>query len=201
MAAVSSCTLAKLLQRIRGPAGDIEQKPGEQERIVLLIVQALLRHHGGWPTFRRLSHLMGLADHDGDSLAGFAEYRSDLFVIARDKMLKLQPRLVKEIARIGVENWRVPERPHPPKHVRRGADSFAIGDIQSGPCYCHTPHRNILYDLKTASVPGEALLCDSCWREMCRVRGIYFNAVDSETWKEICRKRGYLRQRQNPRGF
>jgi hypothetical protein len=176
------------------------QDPSE-ECIVRQMVRVLWEHRLEWVSFRRLSRLIGISDHNADSLAGFAEYRGDLFAIAKDKRLKLQQRIVEEIDKKGIESWNIPARPQQVKHGGRGEESFAIEDIQSGPCYCHSPHRSILNDLKSGSVPGDALICTSCWREICRVRGLHLNSIDPEMWEEICRRRGYILRRQNPRGF
>lgn len=68
-------------------------------------------------------------------------------------------------------------------------------------CYCDNSDVEILNDLKRGSIPDEALVNSCCWRRICQVRGRYFEEVDDETWRDICRERGYLRRRQNPRGF
>ena len=72
-------------------------------------------------------------------------------------------------------------------------------------CYCDSNSSSILNDIKRDTIPNEALARDCCWREICRVRGSLFSSSDYETynelWREISAKRGYLRTRQNPRGF
>ncbi len=77
-------------------------------------------------------------------------------------------------------------------------------------CYCETPQKQVLADLKHGSIPDEALLRDCCYKWICKVRGTSrFGLPDgspdyekeAEAWSELCRKKGYLRSRQNPRGF
>jgi len=77
-------------------------------------------------------------------------------------------------------------------------------------CYCDTPQKQVLADLKHGSIPDEALVRSCCYRWICKVRAIFrFGLSDgssdweqeAEAWSELCRKKGYLRSRQNPRGF
>lgn len=77
-------------------------------------------------------------------------------------------------------------------------------------CYCETPQEQVLADLKHGSVPDEALVRDCCYKWICTVKATFrFGLSDgssdwekeAEAWVELCRKKGYLRQRQNPRGF
>jgi hypothetical protein len=68
-------------------------------------------------------------------------------------------------------------------------------------CYCDSTEKTIVHDLKRGSIPEEALVNSCCWKEICRIRGRNFSAIDPEKWREICTERGYLLRRQNPRGF
>ncbi len=68
-------------------------------------------------------------------------------------------------------------------------------------CYCGEPDNTILADILRCAVPEDALVNDCCWRRVCQVRGRNDADIDPETWSELCRIRGYLRYRQNPRGF
>jgi hypothetical protein len=83
------------------------QGPSE-ERIVRQMVRVLWEHPGEWLSFHRLSRLIGIPGQNADSLAGFAEYRGDLFTIAKDKRLKLLQRVVEEVAQKGIERWKIP---------------------------------------------------------------------------------------------
>ena len=77
-------------------------------------------------------------------------------------------------------------------------------------CYCETPQTQVLTDLEHGSIPDEALMNNCCFKWICEVKarcrfGLSDGSSDweeeAEAWIELCRKKGYLRQRQNPRGF
>jgi hypothetical protein len=68
-------------------------------------------------------------------------------------------------------------------------------------CYCGTPEKRVIQDIRTGSVPADALMEDHCWRTICRVRGGNISQIPPQAWSELCQKRGYLQNRQNPRGY
>ena len=67
--------------------------------------------------------------------------------------------------------------------------------------YCRRADSVILDDIINRSIYEEALVRDCAWRRICQVRGRNFNRVDYRVWTWICTERGYLRARENPRGF
>jgi hypothetical protein len=77
----------------------------------------------------------------------------------------------------------------------------AAGSLSSMPHYCNRSDADILDDIIRGNIPDDALASDCCWKRICQVRGRHFNKVDPDTWSEICRERGYVRTRENPRGF
>jgi hypothetical protein len=135
-------------------------------------------------------------------VGALAEYRPDLFAITKDSKLKLRLNIAEDIALQGPAKWQVP--PPPPvkriKEIRSSHGQSAVGESAAA-CYCKLPDQEVLADLKEGSIPDEALVFSCCWKNICRVRGLFFNFVPPETWIEICRKRGYIQQRENPRGF
>ena len=68
-------------------------------------------------------------------------------------------------------------------------------------CYCSTREHEILEDIQKEAIPEEALMNKCCWTTICRVRARNMTKVNADNWSKICQKRGYLRYRQNPRGF
>ncbi len=68
-------------------------------------------------------------------------------------------------------------------------------------CICDLSDKKILLMIQEQTLPSDALVNSHCWSRICQVRGRNFNRVNAETWSEICARRGYLRARQNPRGF
>ena len=68
-------------------------------------------------------------------------------------------------------------------------------------CYCEKAENVVLSDIQNGTVPDEALVNKHCWQWICTVRADWLSSVNEETWRELCAKRGYLRARQNPRGF
>ena len=178
----------------------MERWPNEQ-RTVRLMVRVLWEHPSEWLSFQRLSRLIGVPDCDSFVIATIAANWPNLFVIHNDKRFKLQRQVVEEIAKKGIEKWKIPARPKPTRGRSRGPVPFTSAGIHSGPCYSCSQHHKILDTLRTGSIPAQVLACNLCWREICRVRGLYFNSVDPELWEEICRRRGYILRRQNPKGF
>jgi hypothetical protein len=165
------------------------------------MVLVLRQHPAEWLTFKRLSFLISLPDCNGDFWAAIAEYRTDLFAIGDDRRVKLRPKTIEDISLKGIETWKVPTRP-----VQIERKSLSNRPVKSTlatnvGCYCNLEESEILGDLRVGSVPDEALVNQCCWRTICRVRGLNFNAVDPEIWREICQRRGYVQQRENPRGF
>lgn len=172
----------------------------DEDRIIRRMVDILQKHPGEWLTFGRLSWLVAIPECDADIIAAIAEYRHDLFALSDDRRLKLRTGAVEDVARQGISNWRVPPRPE----QARAAETFrgaASAEPAQGVCYCESADQDVLRDLVEDSVPDKALVYSCCWRTICRVRGLFFNQVPEETWRELCRRRGYLRERENPRGF
>ena len=173
----------------------------DEDLIVESMVKMLHSRPGEWLTFAYLSSLMAIPDCDANLVGAMADYRPDLFAVSRDRKLKLRTGVVEDVARQGPTSWRVPDRP---EQAQLGSFN-RHGGTQSGPapsgCYCGVSDEEILSALKEGSVPDEALVFSCCWKNICRVRGLFFNLVSAETWTEICRRRGYIQQRQNPRGF
>jgi hypothetical protein len=173
----------------------------DEDALIRTMVGVLREHPAEWLTFKRLSFLIALPSYDADFWAAIAEYRDDLFVINADKRLKLRPAVIEETALQGMTDWRIPARPVQIERERLTGQTGESNRKSTVGCYCNLPESEILADLKVGSVPDEALVNGCCWRTICRVRGLNFNAVDPETWREICQRRGYVQQRENPRGF
>lgn len=168
--------------------------------IIECMVKALRLRPGEWLTFAYLASLVGIPDCDANLIGAMTDFRPDLFAVTKDKKLKLRLAVAEDVARQGTTRWQVPA---PPEKVpesspgRHAAGSF--GDSQG--CYCNRPDEEVLSDLKEDSIPDDALVFSCCWKNICRVRGLFFNQIAAETWTEICRRRGYILQRENPRGF
>lgn len=173
----------------------------DEERIIRSMVRTLRNRPAEWLTFVGLSRLVALADCDANVLGAIAEYRSDLFAITKDRKLKLRQNVIEDVARRGIENWSVPARPEPAKHRDLDYRDITARRESGVGCYCKSSYEEILNDIKGGSPPDEALLRSCCWSAICRVRGMYFNMIDPEIWRDICQRRGYIRQRENPRGF
>ena len=171
----------------------------DDERIIRRIVEVLQKHPGEWFTFRRLSSFVEIPGCDADIIAAIAEYRPDLFALSNDRRVKLRLAVVESISQRGISNWQVPPRPEPVRPERFHNEPFS--EIARGGCYCKVRDAVVLHDLILGAVPDEALVYSCCWRHICRVRGLNFNQVSEEIWREICQRRGYLRERENPRGF
>jgi hypothetical protein len=171
----------------------------DENHILRSIVLMLRQHPGEWFTFRRASSLIPVAGVDDDVLAAFVEYRPDLFSLSDDRRFKLRTSISEDIAHKGVANWEVPSTPERarPEIFREGVHP----EMPSGSCYCDVAEYSVLKDLVVGSVPDAALVYSCCWRHICRVRGLHFGLVADDTWREICQRRGYLRERENPRGF
>lgn len=155
----------------------------------------LIKHPGEWFTFRRASSVLGI---EADLLAAFVDFRPDLFAVNDDRRFKLRTNISGDIALQGISNWQVPSAPERPRPT---FNEKTYPEIPSGGCYCHVNEYTVLRDLVAGSVPEDALVYSCCWRHICRVRGSNFGMVAEETWREICQRRGYLRERENPRGF
>ena len=171
----------------------------DENHILRSIVLLLLKHPGEWFTFRRASSSIGIPGCDADVLAALVEYRQDLFAISDDRRLKLRTGVTEAVAHQGISNWQLPARPERPS-----PEIFRDGtypEIPRGGCYCNVGDRAVLRDLVNGAVPDEALVYSCCWKHICRIRGLFFGDVPEETWREICQRRGYLRERENPRGF
>jgi len=165
------------------------------------MVKALRSRPGEWLTFAYLSSLVSFPDCDATLIGAMADFRPDLFAVSKDKKLKLRMKVVEDVAQQGVRNWKVPSPPEKiPELSHAMHTGTSSGALESG-CYCNLPDEEVLADLKEDSIPDEALLYSCCWKNICRVRGLFFNLVSAETWIEICRRRGYIKQRENPRGF
>jgi hypothetical protein len=172
----------------------------DEELIIGSMVKALRARPGEWLTFAYMSSAIDIPNCDANIVGAMADYRPDLFAVSNDKRLKLRAEIVEDVARQGI-SWRVPERP---AQVRLGSFD-RHGGTQTAPtpngCYCSLSDEEILIALKDASVPDEALVFSCCWKNICRVRGLFFNLVPADAWTEICRRRGYIQRRENPRGF
>jgi hypothetical protein len=174
----------------------------DEQELIRSMVQTLRQRPAEWLTFNKLATLIAIPECNADFWAGIAEYRNDLFVIDRDKRLKLRTPVVEQIALQGSANWQVPTRSE-----LSSADDLSNQRVPTnhngtgGECYCNLPYPQILSDLKTGSVPAEALVNRCCWTAICTVRGQNFSAITSEIWFELCQRRGYIRYRENPRGF
>ncbi len=171
----------------------------DEDVIVRRMIEVLRAHPGDWLTFRRLSWLCSIPGCDADIIAGIAEYRHDLFSISDDRRLKLRTETLADIAQRGISNWTLPSRPE--QVVKHSPDRSSASEGLQGGCYCGSSEKDVLRDLVENSVPDTALVYSCCWRAICRVRGLFFNQVSEETWRELCSRRGYLRGRENPRGF
>lgn len=169
----------------------------DEELIIKSIVKTLRARPGEWLTFSRLSSLIAIPDCDANIVGAMADYRPDLFAVSRDRRMKLRTEVAEDVARRG----NVPERPEqvPFGIFKRHSDKH--GGPTQNVCYCSFTDQEILTDLAGDSIPDEALVFSCCWRNICRIRGLFFNLVPAETWIEICRRRGYIQQRENPRGF
>lgn len=171
----------------------------DEKHILRCIVLLLLKHPGEWFTFGRASLSIGNPEYDADGVAALVDYRQDLFAVSDDRRFKLRTSVSEAIAQQGTSNWQVPPRPERPRlEISRDGTQ---ANASRGRCYCSVDGRTVLRDLRSGSVPDEALVYSCCWRHICRVRGLYFGEVSEETWREICQRRGYLRERENPRGF
>jgi hypothetical protein len=131
-------------------------------------------------TFSYLTSLVSIPNCDAKLIGAMADFRPDLFVVTKDKKLKLRMNVAEDIARQGVSKWRVPA---PPAKVRENA---GLGKHSSGMsldpaegCYCNHPDEEVLRDLKKGSIPDEALVFSYCWKNICRVRGLFFNLMRS----------------------
>jgi hypothetical protein len=173
----------------------------DEDRVIGRMIETLLERPNKWLTFAYLSALMAIQDCDENVVGAMADFRPDLFAVSRDRKLKLRSGVAEEIARQGIR-WHVPERPEAlsPGNFRQGSVSVP-GIALGGACYCSVSYERVLDDLKAGSVPDEALLFSCCWKNICRVRGIFLKQIPDQTWTEICRRRGYIQQRENPRGF
>jgi hypothetical protein len=162
------------------------------------MVRILRERPGEWLTFTDLSSLVAIPDCDGDIVGAMADFRPDLFAVSRDRKVKLRSGVTEDIARQGISNWPVPERPEPDPY--RGIDRHdaAATATTPGGCYCSTPDNDILDDLKAGSVPEDALVSSCCWKNICRVRARFFGQVPDETWIAICRRRAYRLLREHP---
>ena len=173
----------------------------DENPIIAAMVIMLRAHPGEWLTFGYLASLIAMKDCDANIIGAMADFRPDLFAVSRDRKLKLRTAVVEKVARQGIANWRVPERPEQPRSEGFNRHSTTGAGAAAGGCYCNLADEEILDDLKDGSVPDEALVFSCCWKNICRVRGLSFGQVPDETWTEICRRRGYIQQRENPRGF
>jgi hypothetical protein len=171
----------------------------DENEILRLIVGVLTSHPSEWLTFSRVSAILGKSGIDSDIVAALVEFRPDLFAVTRDRRFKLRSSAHESITLVGISRWQLPPRRQPQNEpvFREGMHA----EIPSGGCYCNVGDVSVLKDLINGSVPDAALVYRCCWVHICRVRGLNFRAVDDETWREICQRRGYLRERENPRGF
>jgi len=164
------------------------------DRLCTLMIRQMIQqfrvHPGDFLTFGQLAHR--IPDADADVLHAIAEQRRDLFVITRDdRRVKLHLEAVERIDQEGIERAVVVPEP-----------VAAVANAPHERRHCnHFSEEQILADLLRCSLPSEALTRGCCWREICRVRGHNLHQVSQETWNEVCGIRGYLRRRQNPRGF
>ena len=68
-------------------------------------------------------------------------------------------------------------------------------------CYCEKPDIEIGKDLKSGTVPDDALLRNCCWRKICKVRGKWFQEIGDLAWSQLCDKRAELSgKEQRPHG-
>lgn len=171
----------------------------DENAILRCIIQLLLNHPAEWFTFRRAAFPVSHAAADADLIAALVEYRQDLFGISDDRRFKLRPAVAEAIAQNGFVQWQIPSKPEPIRS--EGFRSDMHPEIPNGGCYCNVGEYSVLRDFMNGSVPEAALVYSCCWSHICRVRGLHFNDVPEETWREICARRGYLRARQNSRGF
>jgi hypothetical protein len=175
--------------------------PLNEERLIRSMVRVLRERPGEWLTFGKIARLVGEPSCDADLVGAIADYRDDLFAVTRDRKLKLRPNVTEGIAVRGIENWKVPARPEKEKPRHVGTHVGGASGISGAKCYCELPYEEILSGLQEGAIPDEALVYSCCWKTICRVRGLYFNSVDDEIWREICTRRGYIRSREDPRGF
>ena len=173
----------------------------DENHIIDCMVKALRSRPGEWLTFAYLSSLVSLPDCDANLIGAMADYRPDLFAVTKDRKLKLRLNIAEDVARKGPTNWQVPAPPEKVSEPNPGRHAVASFGESAAGCYCILPDEDVLFDLKAGSIPDEALVYSCCWKNICRVRGLFFNLVPPETWTEICRRRGYIQQRENPRGF
>jgi hypothetical protein len=177
-----------------------EQKTAvDEEKIIHAIVALLLRRPGEWLSFRQIASSIRVPGCDDILVGALAEFRFDLFSISDDRRLKLRTGVTESIAKQGISAWHVPPRPEAGHRER--VHEASPSPIPVGHCYCSLSENLVLLDLVNNSVPDSALMYSHCWRHICRVRGLFFSQVADETWREICQRRGYLRERENPRGF
>lgn len=171
----------------------------DENHILRSIVLMLRQHPGEWFSFRRASSLIQVAGVDADVLAAFVEYRPDLFSVSDDRRFKLRVRISEDVAQKGDTNWKVPPVPESarPEMLRQGVNR----EVPAGGCYCDVGDCSVLQDLVIGSVPDSALVYSCCWRHICRIRGLHFGSIADDIWREICQRRGYLRERENLRGF
>jgi hypothetical protein len=163
------------------------------------MVKLLLRRPGEWLTFRQAAYSLKMPNCDTDVVGALVEFRPDLFSVNNDTRFKLRSGVAESVANIGVAEWQVPARPEAPQHESSEVVSHSATSLPG--CYCNVPETRVLQDLIHNSVPDSAIMYTHCWRHIFRARGLYFNHVTEETWREICQRRGYLRERENPRGF
>lgn len=168
-----------------------------EDQVVLTMMGVLLRHPSEWLSPRQLSRVTRIEEA---LLSGLADYRRDLFAVSRGK-IKLQTETVEAVSRAGLNKWKVPPPPRKSPGFARSGGSEPIGGADRRGCYCASAHSKILANLVDESVPDEALLNSCCWKTICRVRARNFSKIDPEIWVTLCARRGYLRDRENPRGF
>jgi hypothetical protein len=154
------------------------------------MIRQFLRQPGEFLTFGQLA--FRIPGSDNDVLHLVAENRPDLFILTRDdRAIKLHTEAVQRILTDGIEAATVEPAPfHTPAILRE--DRIRCG---------HFSQEELLADLQRCSLPPEALMRGCCWSEICRIRSLSSPPIDAESWREICVTRGYLRARQNPRGF
>jgi hypothetical protein len=154
------------------------------------MIRQFLKQPGEFLTFGQL--VFRIPGADKDVLHVIVENRPDLFLITRDdRSVRLYTDALQKILQKGVE-----------------LTIAEVGPSHSAPAHGHDRDRcshpaeeEILANLVRCSLPPEALTRNRCWKEICRVRALNQQVVDSDTWREVCHVRGYLQERQNPRGF
>jgi len=154
------------------------------------LIRQFLRQPGEFLTFGQLT--FRIPGSDKDVLHLVAENRPDLFLVTRDdRSIKLHIEAVRRILEEGMDAATTEPAPlHTPATVQEGR-------IRCG----HFAQEELVADLQRFSLPAEALTRNCCWSEICRLRAMARPPIDAESWREICVTRGYLKARQNPRGF